>query len=220
MGPPGAGKGSLAHLCVTDLGWQQLSTGNLCRKHIAIQSEIGKSIDFAIKSGKLISDDLITRMVTDWLSENISADEIVILDGFPRTIAQADVFNTLLKTAYNDCKLRVVRLTIPDDEVVMRLTNRFICKNKDCQTAYSMRKGSNLGPKVALRCDSCGSDLERRADDEESTIRERLAIYHKHEQDMLNFYARIGQPIYELDSAMSLTSIFLQFKKIMEREAS
>ena len=95
IGPPGSGKGTLSQKCVQKLGWQQISTGDLCRRHIAKQTEIGKSIDFAIKSGKLVSDGLISQMVFDWFrQENIESD-VVILDGYPRTVNQAKDFDEL-----------------------------------------------------------------------------------------------------------------------------
>src|SRR5438105_2140053 len=95
LGPPGSGKGSVSRLCIKDLGWVQLSTGNLCRKHIAKQTEIGKEIDFAIKSGKLVSDDLITNMVLEWFQKDFDDSHTVILDGYPRTIMQAQAFTKL-----------------------------------------------------------------------------------------------------------------------------
>ncbi len=88
IGPPGAGKGSLSQLCVKELGWAQLSTGNLCRYHITEQTELGKQIDLAIKSGKLISDGVIVDMVDKALPETFKQSPIVILDGFPRTVAK------------------------------------------------------------------------------------------------------------------------------------
>ena len=97
MGPPGAGKGSLSQLCVDEFGWVQLSTGFLCRKHIAAQTTIGRQIDFFIKSGKLVDDSLIVDMVEEWLAEQIDQQRGVILDGFPRSVVQAQALDEILK---------------------------------------------------------------------------------------------------------------------------
>ena len=86
VGPPGSGKGTLSQKCVQELGWKQISTGDLCRAHIANETEIGKKIDFAIKSGKLVDDGLISQMVFEWFSEQKNGPHTVILDGYPRTV--------------------------------------------------------------------------------------------------------------------------------------
>ncbi len=220
MGPPGSGKGSLANKCVSDLGWTQLSTGNLCRKHIAMQSEIGKSIDFAIKSGRLIADEIITKMVDEWLEVGEEISGSVILDGFPRTVPQAEVLETMLKEKYPETSLYVVRLSVPDHIIVQRIVNRYICKNRDCQGVYSLLEGSKLAPRNGLMCDICSSQIERRSDDTEETIKERLAIYHKHEKDMLDFYRNVGQEIMEINAHVPLVEAFNQLKIVMERVSS
>ncbi len=216
LGPPGAGKGSLAGLCISALGWKQLSTGNLCRKHIAEQTEIGKQIDFAIKSGKLVSDSLVTGAVEDWLETSIGGARAVILDGFPRTVAQARSLHELIEKKRDSLKLKVVRLSVSDDTVVARLCNRYICANIECQAVYSLGNGSVLHPKVAMICDQCGCSLIRRKDDNEESVKERLKIYHKHEQDLLNFYIQTNQSIAEFNVERPLHDIFEDFKNIMQ----
>lgn len=215
LGPPGAGKGSLAGVCIKELGWKQLSTGNLCRKHIAEQTEIGKQIDFAIKSGKLVSDSLVTGAVEEWLETNVGNVEAVILDGFPRTVAQAKSLDELLKKKEDSLRLRVFRLAVSDDTVIARLCNRYICANVECQAVYSLGEGSKLLPKVEMICDQCGQSLVRRKDDNEESVKERLKIYHKHEQDLLNFYTDMQYHIAELNVERPLHDLFEDFKKIM-----
>ena len=109
IGPPGSGKGTLSHLCVSSLRWVQLSTGNLCRKHIAEQTEIGKQIDFALKSGKLVSDSLINAMVHDWFSMTIQEADNIILDGYPRTVAQAEALHEYLQKNLSHVDVQVIR---------------------------------------------------------------------------------------------------------------
>ena len=97
IGPPGAGKGSLSHLCVEKLGWTQISTGDLFRKHRAQGTEIGKQIDFAVKSGKLVEDKLVIQVGMEWFNNNFESSKALILDGFPRTLAQAEMFLEIIK---------------------------------------------------------------------------------------------------------------------------
>lgn len=215
MGPPGSGKGSLSKLCVKQFGWDQLSTGNLCREHISRQTEIGKQIDFAIKSGKLISDSLVTEMVDNWLSEILESTRGIILDGFPRTVAQAEAFNDLLVNKFNYVNLKIIKLTVPNDEIVARLAGRYICTNNKCQAVYSLLSGSSLKPKNELACDDCSQKLVRRSDDEEESVRERLKIYYSHERDLLDFYVKKMHRITELNGARQLNVIFEDFKRLI-----
>jgi adenylate kinase len=219
IGPPGSGKGSLSHLCTKQLGWLQLSTGNLCRKHIAEQTEIGKQIDFAIKSGKLVSDSLVTSAVESWFSENIGATSGIILDGYPRTLAQAQALHQLVAQGRYPLRVTVVRFSLADEKILARLCNRYVCVNVDCQSVYSLAQSSGMMPKNNMTCDNCGQKLIRRKDDEEIAVIERLKIYHKHEQELLDFYQNIQQPITEFNVERSLDNIFEDFKKLVGTQA-
>ncbi len=207
LGPPGSGKGSLSQLLVKRLNWKQLSTGNLCREHIASKSDIGQQIDFAIKSGKLISDSLIIAMVNDWLDKTFVTSPAVIFDGFPRTVPQAESLHGLIKTL-NEVKLNLFRLVLPDEEVVYRLLARYICQNNTCQRVYSMHKHSALQPKRPMMCNECDSSLTRRTDDEAEAIYERLRVYHAHEKELLDFYSEIGHPIHTLQANVPLENVY------------
>lgn len=213
VGPPGSGKGSISGLCVKDFGWTQLSTGNMCRKHIAEQTPVGKAIDFAIKSGKLISDELVTSMIEQSLQEYLDKSSVIILDGYPRTVAQARQLAQLLKTKFKNIKLTLVRFNVPDDLLVERLSARYICKNQNCQAVYSLLSGSQQAPKHDLVCDKCGQPLYRREDDQPAAVKERLKMYHAYEQDLLNFY-RTENPhqIISLDADKALAEVFEDFK--------
>lgn len=215
IGPPGAGKGTLSQLCIANLGWVQLSTGNLCRKHIADQTEIGKQIDFAIRSGKLVSDNLVTDAVESWFAENLGHTSGVILDGYPRTTNQAMALDNLLRNRFEGMQFNVIRLSIPDEKILLRLCNRYVCINMECQAVYSFAEGSGLTPRVAMACDQCGQALSRRKDDDEQAVIERLKIYHKHEQDLLNFYINLQQPINDINVERPLLEIFDDFKRLI-----
>ena len=119
VGPPGSGKGSLSHLCKKNLGWAHLSTGNLCRQHIARMTDIGLKIDHAIKSGKLIDDELMIDMVASWIQEATELSSGIILDGFPRTVAQARALDYLFaQDNFNNSSVTVVSMNIHDDHVM------------------------------------------------------------------------------------------------------
>jgi adenylate kinase len=215
IGAPGSGKGSLSQLCTQEFGWVQLSTGNLCRKHIAEQTDIGKQIDFAIKSGKLVSDNLVTSAVEAWFEDNVDKSSAVILDGYPRTVAQAKALHELVESGKYPLKLTVVKLSIADEQILVRLCNRYVCINVNCQTVYSLASGSALVPKVENTCDKCSGSLTRRKDDEIEAVRERLKIYHKHEQDLVDFYEKTNLPIAEFNVERSLEMIFDDFKRLV-----
>ncbi len=209
IGPPGAGKGSLANICTKRFGWMQVSTGNLCRKHIAEETKIGKEIDLIIKSGRLINDDIITNMIAEWLQDNANKTSGIIFDGYPRTVAQAEEFEKILEKIFPDVNEYVVLFKIADDIVVDRLCRRFICQNKDCQAVYSIPAEASI--EQMMICNECGSPLGRRKDDEEDAVRKRLSVYHKHEQELVNFYCINGTKIIEIDASQQLQEVFKFF---------
>lgn len=215
LGAPGAGKGTLAERCVQELGFIQLSTGNLCRMHIANQTEIGRQIDLIIKSGKLVSDSLIVDMVADWFAKETGDASTIILDGFPRTVAQADALKKLFEEKFPTVKLSVIKLEISDEAVVARLCSRVVCENKACQAVYSLVQGSALAPAKAGLCDLCGGTLVVRPDDAEDSVRKRLQVYHQHENALVDFYGSIKQPVMRLNVEKPLEEVFSEFKNVM-----
>lgn len=215
MGPPGAGKGSLSALCVKELGWAQLSTGNLCRQHIDCATEIGKQIDFTIKSGKLIPDSLIIDMVDQWLAQKIKTTETIIFDGFPRTVHQAQILDAMLrKDVFSAFRLRIVTLQVADDIVIRRLLGRVICAEKTCQAVYSLEDSV-----TDLRCQVCSMPLVRRSDDEELAIRTRLALYHKYSQELGAYYQATQGSMYTLSVERPIREVFMQFLGIIGKKA-
>lgn len=211
IGPPGAGKGSLSSLCINHFGWLQISTGNLCRKHIAEQTKIGKEIDLIIKSGKLINDGLITSMVVDWFGENVDKATGIIFDGYPRTVTQAEAFDCMLKAQFPQVRVRVVLFEITDDVVVNRLCSRYVCQNKECQAVYSRSSTADLISTDAMVCGLCSGALGKREDDSEIAVRNRLDIYHRHEQQLLDFYQHDEIEIIKLDASKQLQQVFEDF---------
>lgn len=215
MGPPGSGKGTLSSLCREKLGWRQLSTGNLCRKHISEGTEIGKQIDFALKSGKLVSDSLITSMVIEWLSQDKFHASPIIFDGYPRTSCQAQEFEQTIRFGDGVVTSTVIRLKVSDPIIIKRLSTRFTCSNRDCQQVYSVQEDSLLQPAIKGMCSKCNGVLEQRADDTPESIVERLATYRRFEGELLDFYAQNKYPIVEVCVEKTIDQVFDEFKQVV-----
>lgn len=209
LGPPGSGKGSLSNLAVKNLGFEQISTGNLCRQHISEQTEIGKQIDLIIKTGKLISDNIINNMVFDWLL-NTNNTNSIILDGFPRTVVQAEALKDFI-SKNNNFNLSIVRLSVEDDKLIKRIISRVVCSNLSCQRVFSLEKDSQHCSLLENNCDDCSSKLVRRKDDIIESIKERLNIYRQHETNLINYFIFQDFKILEIFADQSIADIFYLF---------
>jgi len=209
-GAPGAGKGTLAEQCVAHLGYTVLSTGNLCRKHIADQTELGKQIQSYTHAGKLIPDEMVTQMVEEWLVEQVNDAPSVILDGFPRTARQVDLFVALLKNKFSDQDFKIICVDLPDEEIVKRIAGRLVCENKQCQAVYSDVMLTKLV------CKKCQSALVRRKDDQPDVVRERLRIHARHADELMDAYKEHGIDVDCLKvSGLSIDEVFSLFKRIV-----
>lgn len=207
FGPPGSGKGSLARMCEQKLGWAQLSTGDLFRKNISEGTELGKQIAFAIKSGKLVDDKVVIDTVEGWIKEQISIASAIICDGFPRTVAQGQMFLELMERNFPEIKVFLVKLELSDQKVIERLEARRVCVNKACQSIYSI-----FGQTQEItKCDVCGHEVVQRNDDKPETIKTRLAIYHHHADALLDFYKKKGIEVRELGVNKPLSEVFESF---------
>lgn len=212
IGPPGAGKGTLAQLCTNRMGWVQCSTGDLCRKHVIEKTSIGHQIDLIIKSGKLISDDLVIEMVEQWLVQNLNNCEKIILDGFPRTRMQAELLEELLKKPQlKHVSVSVIKMELDSETVVRRLMSRLVCGNKVCCAVYS---ASNPAVLQGV-CAECASPLVRRNDDIEFVIRERIATYYAHAHDLVQYYELLGRKVEDLSVIQPIEQVFSQFVNLV-----
>ncbi len=212
LGAPGSGKGSLSRMCVDNLSWVQLSTGDLCRKHLAEGTAIGKQIDSAMKLGTLVSDDVIIDMVIEWLEEQQAGGKTIIFDGFPRTVVQAEKFFEIVRFRFPHLAISIIELKVPDQEIVQRLSSRLICSNKSCQRVYSSRD-ARLKPMVDGVCDVCGSALIQRVDDNPETIKNRLQIYHRHAGELKTVCKKEGFRVEEVNAQVPTAQLFNQLKQ-------
>ncbi len=163
-----------------------LSTGNLCRQHVANATEFGLLLDGYLKKGQLIPDDLMTDMVIDWLVTQQHEQSPVILDGFPRTQGQARRFLEFLNK-HPQYHFRVIVIELPEEDIVMRLSRRLLCSNKQCQAPFTQAPG-------LTNCTYCGSPLYKRDDDREEVVRERLRAYPAYRDMLMLFYEQMKQP--------------------------
>jgi adenylate kinase len=176
FGPPGSGKGTIAHRCEQELGYRMLSTGDLIRGHIQEQSDFGKELESYVSKGHLVPDDLIVQMVLVWLKDQVDPGKTIILDGFPRTRGQADLLLKELSenAAFSHIDFRVINFDLSEAEIIKRISSRLVCSNKKCQEVYSTLVKMPRNPGI---CDVCDSPVLRRADDEANVVRERLNVF-------------------------------------------
>ena len=186
LGAPGTGKGTIAGILSENLGIPQISTGDIFRKNIKEGTELGKLADSYISKGQLVPDDVTVQIVVERLNEP-DAKNGVILDGFPRTAAQAEALKKFLLKNNPTQKRIAIELNVPDDEIIKRIVNRVTCSNKSCGAIYNL---DTRPPKQSGICDICGSELKKRADDNEETVRKRLVVYHENAEELLEFYRK------------------------------
>lgn len=183
LGAPGSGKGTLAKELSKEYSLVHISTGDIFRENIKNGTELGKKANEYISKGQLVPDELTIDLVKNRLSQD-DVKNGAILDGFPRTAHQAEELEKFIKNN-NQMDTVAVLLDIPDEDLVKRVVNRVICSNKSCGAIYNteFRK-----PKVDGICDICGSKLEKRADDNEKTVRDRLNVYHNNSKEIIEYY--------------------------------
>lgn len=218
MGAPGSGKGTLSSVCSKAFGWKKLSTGDLCRKHIADQTEIGIKIKKIIESGELVADEIIASMIKDWLLEQEDSSSDIIFDGYPRTLSQAETFCGFLKSELRGFQVWIIKLNVPEHVIVERLLSRLICGNKSCQAVYSAMPNSSYAPQKHMTCDLCNAALKNRIDDTKESILHRISVYGKHEHEIVKFFMdRSGlckcSHFVELDGNQTMKEILNDLKK-------
>ena len=185
FGPPGAGKGTQAQLLRDRLGIEHVSSGDLFRHHLSNGTELGELARGYMNRGELVPDDVTIGMVIDRVGQ-IPGGHGFMLDGFPRNIAQAAALEEALRE--RDQRIdRVIHIQVGDDELIRRLSNRYICRV--CQRPYSRDEVTGAAPQKCADC-SDGGDIYQRDDDTEAAVANRLSVYHQETAPVLDFYRR------------------------------
>jgi adenylate kinase len=186
LGAPGSGKGTQAAVVAQRLGIDHIASGDLFREAANRGDELGQEVKAYMEKGLLVPDEVVIKMILERLSASDSAQGF-ILDGFPRTLEQAEALDRALKQGGGKIE-KAVYIKVSTEELVKRLGGRLICRN--CQTPYHE---INSPPKVAGRCDQCGGELYRRPDDAPQTVRKRLEVYFAETAPLITYYREAGK---------------------------
>ena len=208
--PPGAGKGTQAQRIVEKHGIPQLSTGDMLRAAVAAGTEVGKRAKAVMDAGKLVSDEIVIAIV----SERIDAPDCAngfILDGFPRTLVQADATEAMLSGKNLDLSA-VIEIRVDDEILADRIAGRYTCAN--CGAGYH---DENLKPKVEGVCDKCGSThFKRRPDDNRETVRTRLQAYYKETSPLIGYYHAKGK-LHSVDGMGEIDAVTGEIEAILAK---
>jgi adenylate kinase len=208
LGPPGAGKGTQGLLLAERFGIPQISTGEILRDHVQRGTKLGLQARAYMDRGEYVPDDVVVSMVMERLAEP-DADKGFILDGFPRTVAQAEALEGALETA-GDPLTAVLKFSVGGEIAVRRLLGRYTCSN--CGRTYHVEFKP---PAQAGVCDVCGAALERRADDDELTIRRRIAVYREQASPLERFYVE-RDLLYQVDAEGTPDEVIDRTMRVLE----
>lgn len=208
LGPPGAGKGTQGVLLAERYGIPQISTGDILRDHVQRGTKLGIQARSFMDRGEYVPDDVVVSMVMDRLEEP-DADAGFILDGFPRTVAQAEALERALDEA-DEPLSSVIKFSVGGEVAVRRLLGRYTCSN--CGRTYHVEFKPPAREGV---CDVCGAELERRADDDELTVRRRIAVYREQASPLEQFYVE-RDLLYQVDAEGTPDDVIERTMQVLE----
>lgn len=206
LGPPGCGKGTQAEIICKNFEIPHISTGDILRDNVKRGTEIGSRAKSFMDSGSLVPDEIIIGMIKDRFSEDDCKNGF-LLDGFPRTIAQAEALDKLLKKMKIHLDY-IINIDVPDENIINRISKRLSCSN--CGDVYNLMFKK---PKKEMVCDSCGFKLHQRDDDKEEVIRNRLEVYRKQTAPLIQYY---NKKIMNVDGEQSINEVTKDILKILK----
>jgi adenylate kinase len=207
FGPPGVGKGTQATLLAEEFGAKHVSTGDMLRTAAAAGTELGKRAKAIMDTGQLVPDEVMIGIVREVLASPDCANGF-ILDGFPRTLAQAQALGRIF-AELNIKDFKVINFEVDDEELVRRLSNRLVCQNDG--KIYSIE---NDGVSLTTPCPSCGGKLFQRDDDKEATVRKRMKIYYASTAPVIEYY-KDGGVVVNIDGTSSIDVVNREIKLLL-----
>jgi adenylate kinase len=210
LGPPGSGKGTQAKLLSQSLHLEHIGTGDLLRAAIRELTPVGLRAKSFVESGQLVPDEVVNDLVAARFSRP-DRPERFVLDGYPRTVAQAEAFDGMLRKAGLDLNA-VVLLDVLDEEIVGRVGKRWSCPTSGCKATYHTESNP---PKVAGICDDCGSALVQRADDRPETVRARLKVYHRDTIELVPYYSSRGL-LHKVSGSGDIEHVYERILKVIQ----
>ena len=207
LGAPGAGKGTQAKMIADKYGVPHISTGDIFRANIKEGTELGKKAKTYMDQGLLVPDELVVDLVVDRV-KNPDCKNGYVLDGFPRTIPQAECLDKAL-AEMNDSMDYAINIDVPDENIITRMGGRRACVG--CGATYHV---VNIPPKKEGVCDRCGGELILRDDDKPETVKKRLDVYHEQTQPLIDYYTKKGI-IKDVDGTQQMDDVFNAIVKIL-----
>jgi adenylate kinase len=208
LGPPGSGKGTQAKMIADKYNVKHISTGDILRENVRNGTPLGVEAKKFMDAGKLVPDSLLIDIIKDRLAKpDVKAGWM--LDGYPRTIPQAEALDKILPTLGQKIDV-VLNIDVPDQDLIKRVTGRRMCK---CGTTYHVQFNP---PKISGKCDACGAELYQRKDDTEETVKERLQAYHTQTQPLIDYYAKRGI-VANINGAGDIKDIFNNVSKALDK---
>jgi len=213
LGPPGAGKGTQASAMARRWGMAHISSGDLLRDNVREDTGLGRRARPYMERGELVPDQLILDMMAERMAQP-DARAGFVLDGFPRTVAQAEALDGLLHRTRQELD-GVIYLGVPEEEILRRLSGRLTCPQ--CHTIYQV---DTMPPKVKGTCDKCGSALEQRGDEQPEVVRKRLRVYEEQTAPLLAYYQSKGL-LREIDGTIGVERVLEAISRLVQgaREA-
>ncbi len=208
LGPPGSGKGTQASALVAREGIPHIASGDLLRANVRDETELGRRAKPYMDRGELVPDELILDMMAERLSQP-DAQEGYVLDGFPRTVAQAEALTQRLETLGAQLDA-VIYLEVPEKEILRRLSGRRTCPN--CHAVYHV---NTLPPKKEGVCDKCGTTLVQRDDEKPEVIQKRLEVYEAQTEPLLEHYRKQGL-LREIDGTIGIENVLREIAAVVE----
>lgn len=208
LGPPGAGKGTQADRLVKKYNLAYISTGDILRAAVKSGSPLGREAKSFMEQGQLVPDEVVVGIARERLSDPDCAGG-AILDGFPRTVAQARALDQVLEKAGRRVD-RVIHVEVDEEELITRLTGRRVCR--ECAATYHIKFNP---PRVRNVCDQCGGELYQREDDSLSTVRERLMVYSRQTAPLISYYGD-GGLVAAIDGNQEIDQVFSQINAALE----